>query len=390
MSSGGSRAAALISSKVPVTKPRNGSSIGRAHLGGGESLTIGQRRRLLRWRDSTAIAARAGVESGRLRRFRSVARLLPCGLLAVVLAACDAGGRLPVYTPVGEVPLASAALRDCLSRYAQQRGWRRAGEVVELHCNHPDGGGVERLEGIDRLPNLRVLNLAHNRIAATEPLWSLQRLEDLDLGYNRITFLEPPSAHLSLLRLNLDHNAIRRLDWLAQFPRLTNLSLAHNEIRDLRPLATAAELTDLNLERNRIDDLAALAQLGQLRWLDIRGNEVAELAPLARLAGLKSLIADDNRIRSVAALATLAELDELSLAGNPLESADALAGLANLRVLILDRTPLPTVRPLAVLGNLQRLSIRKLPKVGCEERLALRRELGADVVQVGAECAGGP
>ena len=313
--------------------------------------------------------------------------LLVAGV-AVLTAACDGGGSLPVYRSIAELRFPDPILQACVRRFAEKRSWQQAGEVVALRCNNPGRDAIRSLEGIDQLPNLARANFAHNRISDARPLIGLDHLSDLDLGYNVLPGLSSDRPHLGLARVNLDHNRVRDLGWLRYFGQLEILSLGHNRIEDLAPLKWVPRLGDLNLEYNRISRLGALRGLVGLRLLDVSGNVIDSLDAVAGHPGLEVLVADDNSITTVGAVRRLQTLDELSLAGNPLSDISALGGLTKLRRLVLDDTPIRDLAPLAVLGNLQSVSLRRVAEPSCAALEHLAAELGGGVVHTGARCPG--
>jgi Leucine rich repeat/Leucine Rich repeat len=92
--------------------------------------------------------------------------------------------------------------------------------LQHLDLSHNRVGTIQNLE---RLRNLRSVNLAHNRIVRLgDGLQSLQRLQVLDLSDNRIAYLNASEVdRLGELRtLSLAHNRLREVCALLSAPLL--------------------------------------------------------------------------------------------------------------------------------------------------------------------------
>lgn len=105
--------------------------------------------------------------------------------------------------------------------------------VTDLNCRE---SGIERIEGIDRMPNLVKLYLSKNSIT--------------DIG------------------------AIRGLTHLRQ------LALSGNNISDIRALAKLTDLEVLSLKNNPIVDISPLKGLQTLVMLELEGACVSDFTPL--------------------------------------------------------------------------------------------------------------
>eukprot|EP00358_Blepharisma_japonicum_P002769 CAMPEP_0202955136 /NCGR_PEP_ID=MMETSP1395-20130829/51504_1 /ASSEMBLY_ACC=CAM_ASM_000871 /TAXON_ID=5961 /ORGANISM="Blepharisma japonicum, Strain Stock R1072" /LENGTH=526 /DNA_ID=CAMNT_0049671351 /DNA_START=1390 /DNA_END=2967 /DNA_ORIENTATION=- len=143
---------------------------------------------------------------------------------------------------------------------------------------------LQNLSGLQncKLPNLKVLICAHNRIESIEYLDNLANLRELDLCANNIKQIDPtsfPSA-LSLRYLRLDENKIRVISNLNGLVKLQCLQLISNRVSDyielekLRDLPTLMELALSNnpITRKLPYRISVIKRLPQLMFLD--GQEV--------------------------------------------------------------------------------------------------------------------
>ncbi|MEW6754222.1 MAG: leucine-rich repeat domain-containing protein [Candidatus Latescibacterota bacterium] len=138
-------------------------------------------------------------------------------------------------------------MRDALAR---SRGAVTEDDLPALTELDARGRGIVRLDGIEQLAHLRVLDLSMNLIYDLGPLAALTELELLNLEENRIS----------------DLRALRPL------AALRRLMLANNQIRELAPLADLPSLASVDLVGNPLDQAAATRLL---RALVRRGVEVS-------------------------------------------------------------------------------------------------------------------
>ena len=122
------------------------------------------------------------------------------------------------------------------------------------------------LRPLERLPKLRSLWLAGNRIANIHPLTSLP-LEQLDLGGNPIADFAP----------------------LAELTGLTRLDFAGNRLGDtnLSIITGLTQLTHLDLRNNQITDVTPLTKLVNLKKLQLKWNPIADTSPLLTFVDLE-------------------------------------------------------------------------------------------------------
>jgi hypothetical protein len=103
----------------------------------------------------------------------------------------------------------------------------------------PAPGGVQSLQGLQCLADLRTAYVNGNQVADLSPIAGLTRLHTLGLSQNLVTSIAP----------------------LANLTRLTNLNLSSNQLSDVGPLAGLVRLTWLFLSGNRIGEIDGLSGL---------------------------------------------------------------------------------------------------------------------------------
>ena len=240
--------------------------------------------------------------------------------------------------------------------------------VIELNLSRLSLTGIpaEVLE----FPELRVLNLGHNRLARLPAAISrLKNLESLILSDNRLHTLPPELGSLpKLKRLALDGNNLAGLPpALGRLTRLESLSLHDNLLTALPAgFARLLRLSSINLAGNRFEHLpAALLKLPALKRLILADNAIVSLPPgIGRNQLLTRLDLRGNRLdRLPPELGTLPGLQVLQLGGNRFrEFPGAVLKLKKLRHLDLSRNRLTVIPPeLKSLTQLKTILIRDNP-----------------------------
>lgn len=217
--------------------------------------------------------------------------------------------------------------------------------ITELDASNRD---IKRLEGIESLRRLSILNLEGNAVEDISPLAGLGMLAELNLRNNQIANLDDVNfrkiTHLRLRSLNLENDIDDELGGLA----------------DVRLVGEFSQLEILNLRGNRITEINTFRSLIRLVELDLRGNLVSDIEPLRELYALKELNLRDNNIRNIEPLNDLTNLTYLNLHSNPIETGlGALSNLKALKTLIMRNVFIgDDYHFLANLQNLQKLNIR--------------------------------
>jgi Leucine-rich repeat (LRR) protein len=139
------------------------------------------------------------------------------------------------------------------------------------------GKRLRRITNLEKLVNLKRLNLSRNEISRMEHLHDHALLQELNLEDNRITKIEGLSALMHLRKLELASNKISKLENLDLCVRLTQLSLEGNHIESLSGVEKLVNLMELYLANNRVRNLQEvlhLKSLTKLIILDLSGNTI--------------------------------------------------------------------------------------------------------------------
>lgn len=296
-------------------------------------------------------------------------RLLTVSVLSLLFLT---GGYWILTVLVRESPFRDqgleAAVRDQLGTRGSYIPLNELEGLTELDASRR---GIESLEGIETLPNLRRLDIGANRVGDVGPLAALSRLAVLDIRDNYISDLETvnmdsltelPEISELVLRNNResahpeepdDFRRISDISVLAGFPALEVLDLRNNHVEDISPLSGLESLRVLDLWGNRLTEDAAevIGSLGQMEYLNLRENDLRDIDALSSLMKLEYLNLHSNRkIDSILPVASLSGLKTLILRGVPIGGqAGVLRELVNLERLNVRDTG---IRDLTVIADL--------------------------------------
>jgi hypothetical protein len=168
---------------------------------------------------------------------------------------------------------------------------------------------IADLTGLEKCPNLALINLSGNKLTNLAPLAGLSNLQSLDLSKNQIADIAPLAKLEKLQYLQLEDNQIEKADAVAGLVKLQALYLSKNKITSVEPLAKLEKLASLYLGNNAIEDISHLKALKWVNNLDLRGNKVKDLSPLAGFTELRFTFLAGNPIADFAPLIAMAKAD---------------------------------------------------------------------------------
>jgi Leucine-rich repeat (LRR) protein len=135
-------------------------------------------------------------------------------------------------TPIETLSISDYSLDLCI----KNTGREYLEEITTLVCNNK---GIQYLEGIEALTQLKSLYLSFNEINDITPLVGLKNLKTLYLSGNQIS----------------------NLDALSELTELTELGIQKNNVQDLSPLQSLSMLKSLHTHSNQIQDFTILGSL---------------------------------------------------------------------------------------------------------------------------------
>ena len=228
------------------------------------------------------------------------------------------------------------------------------GEVIELNLSKCT---LEEVPNLLAFEKLQILNLSYNKIGHIEGLDKLTNLQSLDLSGNRLTRIEGLDQLTNLQSLDLRGNRLTRIEGLDKLTNLQSLNLRNNQLTRIEGLDKLTNLQSLNLWNNQLTCIEGLDKLTNLQSLDLSGNRLTRIEGLDKLTNLQSLELWGNQLVRIEGLDKLTNLQSLDLSGNRLARIEGLDKLCQLERLDLSDNKL------SVIENLPQTSLKEL-KVG--------------------------
>jgi len=167
-------------------------------------------------------------------------------------------------------------------------------------------------------PGLLSLSLAHNKLAFLGPL-NIPNLRELDLSHNRLISLEGVSECSNLRKLFLNYNFLGddQVPLLGNLKNLKILDISHNHLKDVdfkQVLEHLEDLEELRLSKNDFVQLDFNFDLKGLKVLNLDGNKLNQLS--LQTNSLEVLSCNYNSLQSIHGVQNLGFLKEIYAEGN--------------------------------------------------------------------------
>ncbi|MEI7724601.1 MAG: leucine-rich repeat domain-containing protein [Bacteroidota bacterium] len=182
------------------------------------------------------------------------------------------------------------------------------GQIV--HAKSVDLSGnatIANLEPLNKLSDLKEVNVSGTGITDLMPLRNLNKLEILDISNTRVSNLEPLHYCIHINQLRMKGTLVSDLSVIPAFQSLGTLDISSTRVNSLDPITDITTIKDLRVNHTSVKDLTPVSSLVNLEMLNISSTPVDKLDALTSLVNLRILSADSTAIRS------LAPLDNLSL-----------------------------------------------------------------------------
>ena len=199
-------------------------------------------------------------------------------------------------------------------------------------------------------PNLEELDLEYCYLDDYAPLANLINLRTLKLTYcgagggNAIKEIGWLEKLTELRALDIKYNNFDDTTALAGLTRLTYLNIAGNplEDEDLKPLSGLTDLETLYVyDLKKITDVTPLAKLTKLTFLHVgRNSKLSSVKPLKTLKKLKYLRLNNTKVKDLSYFGQFTALAKLDISNCPIEDSMVyhLNDCKKLKLIILDPT----------------------------------------------------
>jgi Leucine-rich repeat (LRR) protein len=187
-------------------------------------------------------------------------------------------------------------------------------------------------------------------------LGQIVHAQSIDLsGAKTITSLEPLNKLSNLKNVNVSGIPVDDLMPLRNLNKLETLDISNTDVDKLEPLRYCILINQLRMRGTPVSDLSLVPTFKSLSILDISGTRITSLDPVMELANLKDLRINHTGIRDISPLSGLTSLEMLNISSTPIDKLDALKNLSNLQILMSDSTGIRSLAPLDNLTLLKRV-----------------------------------
>lgn len=158
---------------------------------------------------------------------------------------------------------------------------------------------ISSLNGLSKVSStLKELYVSKNEVKKMEELEHLHHLQILELGSNRFRVMENLENLTNLQELWLGRNRIRAVD-LCGLKCIRKISLQSNRLTSMLGFQECVALEELYLSHNGIAKMEGLSTLEKLRVLDVSSNKLTAINDIEKLTRLDDLWLNDNQISSL-------------------------------------------------------------------------------------------
>jgi len=205
-------------------------------------------------------------------------------------------------------------------------------------------------------------------------LGQIVHTEHVDLsGNDSILNLEPLNKLSNLKEVNVSGTGITDLMPMRNLNKLENLDISNTGVNSLEPLHYCILINQLRMKGTSISDLSVVPTFTSIATLDIGGTKVTSLDAIKDMTTIKDLRLNHTSIKDIAPVSSLLNLEMLNISSTPVNGLDALKGLMNLHILLSDSTGISSLAPMDSLGGLQRVYCNNT-KINQKEALGFIRK----------------
>lgn len=196
------------------------------------------------------------------------------------------------------------------------------------------------LEPLNRLGNLRMLNISNTEILDILPVRNLTKLHDFNCSNTAINSLDALNYSASLTVLDISNTPIYDINPLRNLEKLQFLDISNTRVESIDPLL-GMKLVDLKMRRTLVTDLKPLASLASLKYLNIDDNvQLTSLNDLKYLHELRALSCNNTRVYDLSPLTNLPNLETLACENTEVTSLSGLEKIPSLVKVYCDNSPL--------------------------------------------------
>lgn len=198
---------------------------------------------------------------------------------------------------------------------------------------------ITSLEPLDKLTNLKRLDISHTYIQDLTPIRNLTHLEELTAENTAIETLSAMRFAVNLRNINLANSALSSLAGIEYFPMLERLDIRHNNnLITLDGVEKAPKLHALLMSHTPVETITPLQNNVTLETLDITSTGVKDLQALNNSQSLRRILFDNTAISDITPLQQHKLLREVHMEYTLVDTLAPLSSLASLERVYCDHT----------------------------------------------------
>ncbi|MDP1621514.1 MAG: hypothetical protein Q8M08_04155 [Bacteroidales bacterium] len=236
----------------------------------------------------------------------------------------------------GTLPLSEIdSFNDSVAMVKGEKTWIMGSEFYQFlgqivrsgRVNLSGNTAIMNLEPLNKLSDLKEVNISETRINDLMPLRNLNKLEILDISNTNVTSLEPLHYCVHINQLRMKGAPVSDLSVVPAFKSLIILDISATKVQSLDAISEMTTIKDLRINHTSIKDITSVADLVNLEMLNISSTPVDNLDALKNLMHLRILLADSSGINSLAPLDDLLKLQRIYCDYTGIDQKDALGFL---------------------------------------------------------------
>lgn len=207
--------------------------------------------------------------------------------------------------------------------------------ILMLELNHND---LKISEKISKLHHLNYLELKNNQIDNLNIFKKLDQLIKLDISKCKINNIDIESSFPDKIEeLNLSYNKLVTIPIFSENSKLRTLNLSHNLLTEMpKELGVFSRLWSLNLSYNQLTEVNINIRLHSLSRLEIKKNLLKEFTLSNQFKNLSYLHLSENKIEKFIIENNESSLFEIILSNNNLTEIPYELSLANKNIYLAD------------------------------------------------------
>lgn len=199
--------------------------------------------------------------------------------------------------------------------------WSSISELTDLVLRD---NKLTKIPCVNTFKNLVVFDVSYNEISSLKGMSEVSpTLKEFYVSMNEVTKIEELDHLHELLILELGSNGLRVMEGLQNMTILQELWLGRNRIRTVE-LCGLKSLLKISLQSNRLTSMLGFQECINLEELYLSHNGISKMEGLSTLVNLKVLDVSSNKLTAITGIENLSRLEDLWLNDNQITSLDGI------------------------------------------------------------------